>query len=144
MKTLVTKFPSLPGVISIQVSSQWKPPISSKSYLASISLLISEFCYYANYLPYKYTLCSRKFANRRFPLFVVCIQIIIYYIRLLLVGNLFQLHRPHQIWLPHEYCHYCHYYVIIQRISLNIHKIRRVFEMHALTLTIMHCFDVLT
>ena len=30
-------------------------------------------------------------------------------IRPLLVGNLFQLHRPHQIWLPHEYCHYCHY-----------------------------------
>ena len=28
------------------------------------------------------------------------------YIRPLLVGNLFQLHRPHQIWLPHEYCHY--------------------------------------
>ena len=31
------------------------------------------------------------------------------FIRPLLVGNLFQLHRPHQIWLPQEYCHYYHY-----------------------------------
>ena len=30
-------------------------------------------------------------------------------IRPLLVGILFQLHRPRQISLPHEYCHYCHY-----------------------------------
>ena len=36
------------------------------------------------------------------------------------MGNLFQLHRPHQICLPHEYCHYCHYYIIIQRICLLI------------------------
>ena len=41
----------------------------------------------------------------------------IYYIRPLLVGNLFQLHRPHQIWLPHEYCHYCHYWHYHVRIS---------------------------
>ena len=27
----------------------------------------------------------------------------------LLVGNLFQLHHPHQIWLRHEYGHYRHY-----------------------------------
>ena len=37
---------------------------------------------------------------------IVVVNISIYYIRPLLVGNLFQLHRPHQIWLPHEYCHY--------------------------------------
>ena len=64
--------------------------------------------------------------------------------RPLLVGNLLQLHRPHQIWLPHE----CVIIVIIksesQRISLNIHKITTVFVIHVLTLPIMHCFDVLT
>ena len=45
------------------------------------------------------------------------------YIRPLLVGKLFQLHSPHQIWLPHEYCHCCHYYVIISTYFYNIHKL---------------------
>ena len=34
-------------------------------------------------------------------------------IRPLLMTYLFQLHRPRQKLLPHEYCHYCHYYLII-------------------------------
>ena len=68
-------------------------------------------------------------------------------LRPLLVGNLFQLHCPHQIWLPHEYCHYCHYchyYIIIQSISYNIRKIITVFAIHTLTLSVMHHFDFFT
>ena len=49
---------------------------------------------------------SRKphYGISKFSIFLVLPSI-----RPLLVRNLFQLHRPHQIWLPHEYCHYCHY-----------------------------------
>ena len=65
-------------------------------------------------------------------------------VRLLLVGNLFQLHRPHQIWLLHEYCRYSHYYIIIQHISYNIHKIITVLEIHTLGFSVMHRFDFLT
>ena len=41
----------------------------------------------------------------------------------LLVGILFQLHRPRHISLPHEYCHYCHYFHY-----LHLHlKVRQLF-----------------
>ena len=39
------------------------------SCLHEFSLLIREFCYYANYLPYKTVV--KKVANRRFPLYTI-------------------------------------------------------------------------
>ena len=60
--------------------------------------------------------------------------------RPLLVGNLFQLHQRIKFGSRMNI-------VIIQsesqRMSYNIHKITTVFELHALTLSIMHCFNCL-